>query len=73
MDNNQESKPKLGMFSVFKSVMAAGFGVQRGANLEKDFQQGSAVQFIVAGLVGTLLFLLVIWGIVQWILASSQS
>ncbi len=71
MDNKQEAKPKLGMFSVFKSVLAAGFGVQKDKNLEKDFQQGTPAQFIVAGLVGTILFLLVLWGIVQWVLVSA--
>lgn len=72
MENNQKPKPKLGMLSVFKSVLAAGFGVQKEANRKKDFEQGSPMQFIVAGVAATILFLLILYGIVQWILASAQ-
>ncbi|MCB1757689.1 MAG: DUF2970 domain-containing protein [Gammaproteobacteria bacterium] len=71
-DEQPADKQSLGLFSVFKSVLAAGFGVQKEANREKDFQQGKAIHFIVAGLVGTVLFLLILWGIVQLVLMGSN-
>ncbi len=67
-----EKKRQVGMFSVFKSVLAAGFGVQKDENRINDFQHGKASHFIVAGLVATILFLLVLWGIVQWVLNLAQ-
>jgi len=38
------------------SVLAAAIGVQKRANLEKDFAQSSPIPFIVAGVVFTALF-----------------
>ena len=70
-DSPSPQKQGTGMLSVFKSVLAAGFGVQNEANRVKDFQQGRAVHFIVAGLVATVIFMLIIWGLVQLALMSA--
>lgn len=39
------------------STLAAGFGVQSSRNRERDFKQGKAGPFIVAGLIFTVLFI----------------
>jgi len=45
-------------------------GVQSRKNRERDFTQGKPIHFIIGGLVGTALFLLVIWLLVQYLLAT---
>ncbi len=48
-----------------KSVMAAMIGVQKKKNLEEDFSKKSAMPFIVAGIVMTLVFILAVWIVVN--------
>lgn len=60
-----ENTEKLSLAQVFASVMASFFGVQKNANRERDFKRGRARDFIVVGLVLTLLFILAVWGVVQ--------
>ena len=70
-DNSSQQNQGTGLLSVFKSVLAAGFGVQNEANREKDFQQGKAVHFVIAGLIATVVFMLVVWGLVQLVLMNA--
>jgi hypothetical protein len=60
-----------GFVALIQSVLAAGFGVQSRGNRERDFKHGKAIHFIVAGLVGIGMFLLVIWGLVQLALRTA--
>lgn len=60
-----------GFWSVVQSVGAAMIGVQSRKNRERDFTQGKPIHFIVGGVLGTLLFLLVIWLLVQYLLATN--
>jgi len=60
-----------GFWAVVQSVAAAMIGVQSRKNRERDFTQGKPVHFIIGGVVGTLLFLGVIWLLVQYLLATS--
>ena len=66
-----EERRGTGFWSVMQSVGAAMIGVQSRKNRERDFTQGKPVHFIIGGLVGTALFLLVIWLLVQYLLATS--
>lgn len=70
MDQQKENKG-TGWFSTGLSVLAAAFGVQSQAALERDFKKGSLFQFVVAGLVGTALFVLSIYFFVQWLLSGT--
>lgn len=54
-----------------KSVMSAMIGVQKKENLKNDFSKKSATPFIVAGIIMTLVFIVVVWGVVQFVLGSS--
>ena len=59
MSESQESgdRPRrLSVWQVIKSTAAAAFGVQTEAARRRDFTQGSAASFIIAGLVFTLAF-----------------
>ncbi len=70
-NQDQKTKQKLGMFSILKSILAAGFGVQKKVNQEKDFAHGKAIHFIIGGVITTILFLLAIWGLVKFALYSA--
>ena len=56
---------------VIKSVMSAMIGVQKKENLKNDFSKNSATPFIIAGIIMTLVFILVVWGVVQLVLGSN--
>lgn len=58
---------KLTPMQVIQSVIAAAIGVQSDKNRERDFKQGSATTFIVAGIIGTVLFILILVLIVSFI------
>ena len=57
-----------GLKSVILSTLSAAFGVQKKSRLEKDFQQGKPVHFIVAGVVGTALLIMTLLLVVQAVL-----
>jgi hypothetical protein len=61
------SKPSLS--HVFKSVLAALIGVQSNRNREIDFKYGSLSAYIIVGLIVTVLFILILVGIVSSVLA----
>jgi len=56
------------LLQVFSSVLAAFFGVQSDKNRARDFQHGEPHQFIVVGLILTVVFVLTIWGVVKLVL-----
>ena len=67
-----DQRTGTGFWNVLQSVGAAMIGVQSRKNRERDFQHGKPIHFILGGLAGTALFMLVIWLIVQYLLATSQ-
>lgn len=58
-------------WTVFKSALAGLAGVQKRSNLERDFQSGKFWHFFIAGAVVTILFMVVVWLLVQWVLSSA--
>ena len=48
------------LLQVIKSVFAAMIGVQSNENRIKDFKQGSLAAFIIAGLIATVVFIVII-------------
>jgi len=61
-----EDKIKFG--DVIRSVAAAFFGVQSNRNRERDFKHGKPVHYIAIGAAATVLFVLVMWGVVKLVL-----
>ena len=51
--------------------MAAAFGVQTRKNLETDFKHGNIYSYIAAGIIFTILFIAVVFTIVQAVLKSN--
>lgn len=64
-----QGKPTL--WQVIKSVMAAMFGVQNSEDRERDFTHGNPWAFIVVGIVLVTIFVLVLIGVVQWVVADA--
>ncbi len=67
----EEQSEKMGLWPIVKSVFAAGLGVQSSANRERDFKQGNAKVFFVAGLVFTVIFIGSVYGVVKLVLANA--
>lgn len=70
-DRQQEDTKGLGAMQVVSSVFAAGLGVQSSRNRERDFRQGSAGTFIVAGIIFTALFIGAVLTVVKLVLAGA--
>ncbi len=62
-----EPAPLTGL-SVAKSVVGAALGVQTAETRKRDFTSGKIAPFIIGGVVFTVLFVLVIVGVVQLVL-----
>lgn len=69
--DNGEERSGTGFWQIAQSVGAGLIGVQSRKNRERDFTQGKPIHFMVGGLLGTALFLFVVWLIVQYLLATS--
>ncbi|MGE0858171.1 MAG: DUF2970 domain-containing protein [Gammaproteobacteria bacterium] len=67
MTDPDDDRP-LSLREVVGSIMAALLGVQSSRNHERDFRRGSARQYIVVGLIATVIFVLVVYAAVKLIL-----
>lgn len=70
MSENADQNKRLGFFQVLKSVLASFLGVQSDAQRERDFKKGSARDFILIGLIATVLFILIVFAVVQLVVSS---
>ena len=66
-----EAPEKLNMLQVVSSVFTAGLGVQSSKNRQRDFKQGRLGVFIAAGIIFTLLFIGVVFTVVQMVLKNA--
>ena len=57
--------------SVLGSVLAGMFGVQSSRKREKDFTHGKPSQYIIIGLLVTVVFVLSIWGLVSFVMRQA--
>ena len=69
-DATENKAPGLGLREVVGSILAAGLGVQSSRNRERDFREGRAVVFIVAGLLFTALFIGAVYTVVSLVLST---
>jgi Protein of unknown function (DUF2970) len=69
MDEHSNTSGKTpSLLSVFGSVLASMFGVQSSRRREQDFTHGKPSQYIIIGLIVTLVFVLTIWSVVQLVM-----
>jgi uncharacterized MAPEG superfamily protein len=64
-DNPQQQQKPPGLRALLQSVLAAALGVQSSKNRERDFTDGKASHFIVAGIIFTFLFIATVATIVN--------
>jgi len=66
-DNSGAGKaPSL--LKVLGSVLASMFGVQSNRRREEDFTHGKPSQYVVIGLLVTVVFILAVWGVVSLVM-----
>jgi hypothetical protein len=66
-----ESHEPLSAWQIVASSLAAAFGVQSSRNRRRDFSSGRAVHFIIAGVVITALFVLLMVMLVNLVLSAA--
>ncbi len=71
-DPSPEEKP-LTFWQIAGSAAAAAFGVQSRANRERDFSRGKPMHFIIAGIVFTIVFVVIVASVVRFVLHSAAS
>ena len=59
---------KLSFLQVLGSVLSSFIGVQKDATRERDFKRGRARDFILVGVFLTVVFVLLVWGVVQLVM-----
>jgi hypothetical protein len=69
-DLKQAAARPLSFVQTMKAVAWSFFGVRRGADYEKDVAQLNPVHVIIAGIIGAVLFVLVLVMLVQWVIGS---
>jgi len=72
MVSKENSEKSPGRLQVIQSVIAAAFGVQSTKNRERDFAQGKPWHYIAGGVVFTVLFILGVWTLVQYMLSAAR-
>ncbi len=72
-DSRDKSKQGVTLLTVIGSLFAGWFGVQSNANRERDFTHGKASTYIYGGIIFAILFVLMVWGIVQVVMATAGS
>ena len=69
MDQDKKDAARAPSFvDVLGSVLASMFGVQSNRRREKDFTHGKPSQYIIIGLIVTVVFMLTIWVVVSLVM-----
>ena len=63
-----DRQPRLSLFQILGSVLSSFFGVQNNETRERDFKHGRARDFIIVGAILTVVFILVVFGVVQLVM-----
>jgi hypothetical protein len=66
-----EGKGGVGIWEICKSTLMSFFGVQKESVRRRDFETGRPLQFIIAGIVFTLLLIAILYGVVKLVLHSA--
>lgn len=68
--SEEERKPTL--WQVIQSVLAAMIGIQKDKNRVRDFTQGNPWAYVIVGIVFVIVFVLVLYFVVQGIISASS-
>jgi len=70
-ESGDRKRRRVSVWEVAKSTMAAFLGVQTEEARRRDFTHGNPAAFIIAGIVGTVIFILVLVAVVSIVLHSA--
>ena len=65
-DSDERRTPNFA--GVLWSVLASMFGVQSNRRREQDFTHGKPSHYIIVGLLVTVVFVLIVWAVVQLVM-----
>lgn len=65
-----DTRTRGNLWRIVRAVSWGFFGVRRGDEYQKDIQRLKPVHVIVGGLVGGVLFVLVLIALVKWVIGS---
>ena len=70
MTDSDDTKdmPSPAFLGVLGSVLASMFGVQSNRKRAQDFTHGKPWQYILVGLLVTVVFILTVWGVVKLVM-----
>ena len=68
MESGKQEGRAPSLLSVLGSVLASMFGVQSSRKREEDFTHGKPSQYVMIGLLVTVLFVLTVWGVVSLVM-----
>ena len=68
MESGKHGGRAPSLLSVLGSVMASMFGVQSNRKREEDFTHGKPSQYVIIGLLVTVVFVLTVWGVVSLVM-----
>ena len=68
MESGKQEGRGPSLLSVLGSVLASMFGVQSSRKREEDFTHGKPAQYVIIGLLVTVVFVLTIWGVVSLVM-----
>lgn len=68
-DPGEKEPQEPGLLAHVGSVLAAFFGVQSNKARERDFTKGKPATYIILGIVLTIVFILLIFGVVKLVLS----
>ncbi|MDH5470002.1 MAG: DUF2970 domain-containing protein [Gammaproteobacteria bacterium] len=72
MNHKSEREPGTpSLIGVIGSVAASMFGVQSSRKRHEDFSHGKPSQYIIIGLIMTVVFVLAVWGVVSIVMRLS--
>jgi hypothetical protein len=72
-DFRQAVRRKGSFLQTMKAVAWSFFGVRKGADYEKDVSQLNPVHVVIAGVLGAVIFVVVLLLVVNWVLASGAA
>ena len=73
MVETQKPAPKSSFLRLLKAVFWSFFGVRKGSDYEKDVNQLNPVHVVIAGVIGAVLFVILLLLLVNWVLASGAA
>ena len=72
-DLKEAAARPVSFWQTVRAVAWSFFGVRRGKDYEKDVAQLNPVHVIIAGVIGALLFVLLLVLLVQWVISSGAA